>query len=87
MWGELQNIATDFINKHGNFVKEIIFDDRLGIPQEAEKEVANLHRSTITADKYPKDKSWIQRALTNNLANLKKALPNTIFSISANLLR
>jgi hypothetical protein len=84
VWGELQNIATDFINKHGNFVKEIIFDDRLGIPKEAEAEVANLHRSTITADPDPSAKSWIQRALTKNLANLKKALPSTKFSISAN---
>jgi uncharacterized lipoprotein YddW (UPF0748 family) len=85
VWGELQNIATDFINKYGNFVKEIIFDDRLGIPQEAEAEVANLHRSTITGDKGPSAKSWIQRALTKNLTNLKKALPSTTFSFSGNL--
>ncbi|MEG4392647.1 hypothetical protein QUB30_09470 [Microcoleus sp. BROC3] len=83
----MQNIATDFISKYGSFVKGIIFDDRLGIPKAAEQEVANLHRSTITADKDSNDKSWIKRALTNNLANLKKALPSTRFSISANLLR
>jgi len=87
VWNELQNIATDFINKYGSFVKGIIFDDRLGIPKAAEAEVANLHRSTITADKDSNDKSWIQRALTKNLANLKKALPSTKFSISANLIR
>ena len=84
VWGELQNIATDFINKHGGLVKEIIFDDRLGIPKGAEQDVANLHRSTITSDKDSSDKSWIQRALTKNLSNLKKALPRTKFSISAN---
>ncbi|MCC3408295.1 MAG: hypothetical protein JGK17_22425 [Microcoleus sp. PH2017_10_PVI_O_A] len=87
VWGELQNIATDFINKYGSFVKGIIFDDRLGIPKAAEAEVATLHRSTITADKDSNDKSWIQRALTKNLTNLKKALSSTKFSISANLLR
>ena len=87
VWGELQNIATDFINKYGSFVKGIIFDDRLGIPSATEAEVATLHRSTITADKDSNDKSWIQRALTKNLTNLKKALPRTTFSISANLLR
>lgn len=85
VWGELQNIATEFINKHGGLVKEIIFDDRLGIPKEAEGEVANLHRSTIAGDKGPSAKSWIQRALTKNLTNLKKALPSTTFSFSGNL--
>ena len=87
VWGELQNIATEFINKHGGLVKEIIFDDRLGIPKAAEQDVANLHRSTITADTDSSDKNWIQRALTKNLASLKKALPSTRFSISGNLLR
>jgi len=85
VWGELQNIATDFIQKYGSFVKDIIFDDRLGIPKDAETEVANLHRATITADK-DSDKNWIQRALTQNLTTLKKALPNTRFNISANLI-
>ncbi|AFZ04941.1 peptidase S8 and S53 subtilisin kexin sedolisin [Oscillatoria nigro-viridis PCC 7112] len=85
VWGELQNIAKDFISKHGGLVKEIIFDDRLGIPKAAEADVINLHRATIATDGGPGGKSWIQRALTKNLTNLKNALPSTTFSFSGNL--
>jgi hypothetical protein len=78
---KLKEIIKDFLEKHGDLVKSIIFDDRYGIFKEAIPEIAARY------DDFPDGKDertqamWIQTQLTHKLKDIK----NTVASFGTKL--
>jgi hypothetical protein len=69
---KLKNIVLDFVEKHGDLVSSIIFDDRYGIFEEARSEIAA--RYDIPNDYKDGQTGWIRDQLTKKLIDIKNAV-------------
>jgi Uncharacterized protein conserved in bacteria len=76
---KLKEIVSDFLKKHGDLVKNIIFDDRYGIFKDAMSEIAA--RYDIPNGYTGGQTGWIRDQLTNNLKDIK----NTVASFGTKL--